>query len=152
MLKFLHYANGLLRYVLLISALSSTDFKVLWCLKHMPLIAHVVPLSYINKFILFILQKLIWPSISYLHGNFQFYRLKELWWIDNSSEGYNSDALISFLKLCPALEQLFVTVSFFNRKKNGTHIICIVPLICLTLLFPLFIYLLFFRRLNHCYW
>ncbi|XP_030932488.1 F-box protein At2g39490 [Quercus lobata] len=55
-------------------------------------------------------EKLIWPSISYLHGNFQFYRLKELWWIDNSSEGYNSDALISFLKLCPALEQLFVTV------------------------------------------
>lgn len=74
--------------------------------------------SHINIFILFMLQALIWPSISYLHGNFQFYNLKELWWIDNSSQGYNIDALISFLKLCPALEQLFVTVSFFNGKKK----------------------------------
>lgn len=55
-------------------------------------------------------EALIWPSISYLHGNFQFYNLKELRWIDNSSQGYNIDALISFLKLCPALEQLFVTI------------------------------------------
>lgn len=40
-----------------------------------------------------------------------FYKVKELWWIDNEEECYNSDALISFLKLCPVLERLFVTVS-----------------------------------------
>ncbi|XP_062154081.1 F-box protein At2g39490 isoform X3 [Alnus glutinosa] len=55
-------------------------------------------------------EALIWPSISYFQSNFQFYKLKKLWWIDNSTEGYNSEALISFLKLCPALEQLFVTI------------------------------------------
>ncbi|KAE7996835.1 hypothetical protein FH972_001524 [Carpinus fangiana] len=55
-------------------------------------------------------EALIWPSISYFHSNFQFYKLKKLWWIDNSTQGYNSEALISFLKLCPALEQLFVTI------------------------------------------
>lgn len=74
------------------------------------------------------LQALIWPSISYFESNFQFYKLKKLWWIDNSTEGYNSEALISFLKLCPALEQLFVTVSFFYGEKNATHILhCFAP-------------------------
>jgi hypothetical protein len=86
------------------------------------------------------LQALIWPSISYLHGNFQFYNLKELWWIDNSSQGYNIDALISFLKLCPALEQLFVTVSFFygkkkKKKKWNSHI-----LYCLTFVMAFFFF------------
>ncbi|KAG8480379.1 hypothetical protein CXB51_024578 [Gossypium anomalum] len=34
----------------------------------------------------------------------------ELWWIDNYSKGfYNREALITFLKLCPSLELLFVT-------------------------------------------
>ncbi|KAG2730155.1 hypothetical protein I3760_01G279700 [Carya illinoinensis] len=55
-------------------------------------------------------EALIWPSISCVFSHFQFYKLKELWWIDNYTERYDSDALISFLKLCPALEQLFVTI------------------------------------------
>ncbi|KAF5467241.1 hypothetical protein F2P56_017088 [Juglans regia] len=55
-------------------------------------------------------ETLIWPSISCVLSHFQFYKLKELWWIDNYTERYNSDALISFLKLCPALGQLFVTI------------------------------------------
>ncbi|RDY14013.1 F-box protein, partial [Mucuna pruriens] len=54
------------------------------------------------------LQSLIWTSIS-PSGNFTFYKIREPWWIHNY-EGENSiDALVSFLKLCPALEQLFVT-------------------------------------------
>ncbi|XVF83585.1 hypothetical protein PTKIN_Ptkin16aG0501200 [Pterospermum kingtungense] len=41
----------------------------------------------------------------------EFNRLKELWWIDNYSKGlYSSDALITFLKLCPSLERLFLTI------------------------------------------
>ncbi|KAF3433760.1 hypothetical protein FNV43_RR24863 [Rhamnella rubrinervis] len=55
-------------------------------------------------------EALIWPGLSPSRGNFQFYKLKELWWIDYSNEGCNSDALIYFLKLCPALETLFMTI------------------------------------------
>ncbi|XP_024176252.1 F-box protein At2g39490 [Rosa chinensis] len=54
-------------------------------------------------------QALIWPLISPLQANFMFYKVKELWWIDKEEESYDSDALISFLKLCPVLERLFVT-------------------------------------------
>lgn len=61
------------------------------------------------------LQELIWPSISSLSGSFNFYKLRELWWIDSyyKDDEYSMDALFSFLKLCPALEQLFVTVCLF---------------------------------------
>ncbi|KAL4290939.1 hypothetical protein GQ457_14G023420 [Hibiscus cannabinus] len=53
-------------------------------------------------------EALICPSLSCY---FQFYKLKELWWIDNYSNGtYDCDALITFLKLSPSLEQLFVTI------------------------------------------
>ncbi|XP_022764548.1 F-box protein At2g39490-like [Durio zibethinus] len=56
-------------------------------------------------------QALICPSLSSFQADFQFYRLKELWWIDNHSKGVaNNDALITFLKLCPSLERLFVTI------------------------------------------
>ncbi|XWS75012.1 hypothetical protein CRYUN_Cryun01aG0048500 [Craigia yunnanensis] len=56
-------------------------------------------------------EALICPSLSSFQADFQFYRLKELWWIDNYSKGlYNSDVLISFLKLCPSLERLFLTI------------------------------------------
>ncbi|XP_050385971.1 F-box protein At2g39490 [Argentina anserina] len=54
-------------------------------------------------------QTLIWPLIASLKQNFVFYKLEELWWIDNEEESYNTDALISFLKLSPVLERLFVT-------------------------------------------
>lgn len=55
-------------------------------------------------------EALICPSLSSFKTDFQFYRLKELWWIDNQEQGFNIDALISFLKLCPSLERLFVTI------------------------------------------
>jgi hypothetical protein len=58
------------------------------------------------------LQALIWPSISPSSGSFIFYKLRELWWIDNHENENSINALISFLKLCPALEQLFVMVEF----------------------------------------
>ncbi|KAM2648103.1 hypothetical protein TB1_001272 [Malus domestica] len=54
-------------------------------------------------------QTLIWPSLLSLQANFIFYKLKELRWIDNREERCNSDALMSFIKLCPALEQLSLT-------------------------------------------
>ncbi|KAG6578720.1 F-box protein, partial [Cucurbita argyrosperma subsp. sororia] len=55
-------------------------------------------------------EALIWPSIASLQGNFIFYHLKELWWIGYSNEEHNSNALLSFLQMCPALERLFVTI------------------------------------------
>ncbi|KAK7295685.1 hypothetical protein RJT34_18596 [Clitoria ternatea] len=57
-------------------------------------------------------EELIWPSTSPLSGSFKFYKLRELLWIDNydKNDEYNMNALFSFLKLCPALEQLFVTI------------------------------------------
>ncbi|XP_020210608.1 F-box protein At2g39490 isoform X1 [Cajanus cajan] len=53
-------------------------------------------------------EALIWPSIS-PSVNFIFYRIRELWWIHNHKGENSIDTLVSFLKLCPALEQLFVT-------------------------------------------
>ncbi|XVF83573.1 hypothetical protein PTKIN_Ptkin16aG0500100 [Pterospermum kingtungense] len=56
-------------------------------------------------------EALVCPSLSSFQSDFQFYRLKDLWWIDNYSKGlYNSDVLISFLKICPSLERLFLTI------------------------------------------
>ncbi|PON75311.1 F-box domain containing protein [Parasponia andersonii] len=55
-------------------------------------------------------ETLIWPSLLPMKEAFKFYKLQELWWIDYSEEDYNTDALMYFLKLCPALERLFVTV------------------------------------------
>lgn len=55
-------------------------------------------------------ETLIWPSISPSSGSFIFYKLRELWWIDNHENENSINALVSFLKLCPALEQLSVTI------------------------------------------
>ncbi|KAG5239801.1 F-box family protein [Salix suchowensis] len=68
-------------------------------------------------------EELICPSLSTSLGDFQFYNLKELWWIDNSNERYDSDALISFLKLCPSLQQLFVTIDpkGYFMKRSSKH-------------------------------
>ena len=65
------------------------------------------------------MQALIWPSISPSSGSFIFYKLRELWWIDSHKNENNIDALVSFLKLCPALEQLFVTVSLISLLGNN---------------------------------
>ncbi|GMN57282.1 hypothetical protein TIFTF001_026383 [Ficus carica] len=66
-------------------------------------------------------ETLIWPSILPLKGNFQFYRLKELWWIDYSEGGYNADALMAFLKLCPALERLFIDPKSYREPSTITY-------------------------------
>ncbi|XWS56540.1 hypothetical protein CRYUN_Cryun09bG0094000 [Craigia yunnanensis] len=44
-------------------------------------------------------------------SEFCLYGLRELWWIDCSMERDNVNALLSFLKLCPYMERLYVTVS-----------------------------------------
>ncbi|XVE52723.1 hypothetical protein DITRI_Ditri02bG0146000 [Diplodiscus trichospermus] len=51
---------------------------------------------------------LILPNL-YLLGE-GFIKLTELWWIDNSQERDNFNALISFLKLCPQLTRLYITI------------------------------------------
>ncbi|XP_017984208.1 PREDICTED: F-box protein At2g39490 [Theobroma cacao] len=66
-------------------------------------------------------EALVCPSLSSFRAAFQFYRLKELWWIDNYSKGlYNSDALITFLELCPSLERLFVTIDHESYVMPST--------------------------------
>ncbi|XP_057423566.1 F-box protein At2g39490-like [Lotus japonicus] len=67
-------------------------------------------------------EELIWPSVSPIAGSFKFYKLRELWWIDSYKDEYNMDALFCFLKLCPALEQLFVTIdpeSYWTESTNS---------------------------------
>ncbi|KAJ1435515.1 Leucine-rich repeat domain superfamily [Sesbania bispinosa] len=67
-------------------------------------------------------EDLIWPSISPLSGSFKFYKLRELWWIDSYKDGYSMDALFSFLKFCPALEKLSVTIdpeSYSSGRFNS---------------------------------
>ncbi|KAJ8758687.1 hypothetical protein K2173_000408 [Erythroxylum novogranatense] len=55
-------------------------------------------------------KALICPSISTFCVEFQLYNLKQLWWIDDSDENFDDEAPVSFLKLCPSLELLFVTI------------------------------------------
>ena len=53
----------------------------------------------------------LYPSRA--HWPFQLSELRELWWIDSSMDKHNIDALLTFLKLCPSLEKLFITVTVF---------------------------------------
>ncbi|ESQ52631.1 hypothetical protein EUTSA_v10016769mg [Eutrema salsugineum] len=55
-------------------------------------------------------EELIKPSISSSWTSFQFYKLHELRWIENSMKEENNNFLISFLKLCPSIESLFITI------------------------------------------
>ncbi|XP_010534477.1 PREDICTED: F-box protein At2g39490-like [Tarenaya hassleriana] len=55
-------------------------------------------------------EELIIPSISSSETAFQFYKLQELRWIDNSLEQENIHSLISFLILCPSIKRLFITI------------------------------------------
>ncbi|OMO96973.1 hypothetical protein COLO4_14938 [Corchorus olitorius] len=51
------------------------------------------------------------PSLSSENDSkFNFYTLKELWWIDCSMPADNVNVLLNFLKLCPYLERLYVTI------------------------------------------
>ncbi|XP_021295890.1 F-box protein At2g39490-like [Herrania umbratica] len=55
-----------------------------------------------------VFEELILPE-RYLLGQ-GLCNLTDLWWIDDSRERYNSNALISFLKLCPPLTRLYITI------------------------------------------
>ncbi|MBA0808964.1 hypothetical protein Gohar_024661, partial [Gossypium harknessii] len=48
-------------------------------------------------------------------------QLKELWWIDCSTERESINALLCFLKLCPKLERLYVTLDpkCYNLPSTG---------------------------------
>lgn len=41
--------------------------------------------------------------------------LKELWWIDCTMEKHKIEPLVSFLKLCPYFEKMFIIVGFSCR-------------------------------------
>ncbi|XWS66042.1 hypothetical protein CRYUN_Cryun05aG0166300 [Craigia yunnanensis] len=60
---------------------------------------------------------LLLPPFSW---GFQLNQLIEFWWIDNSKERYNSNALISFLKLCPQLRRLYITIDPKSYKRTNT--------------------------------
>ncbi|XWS66041.1 hypothetical protein CRYUN_Cryun05aG0166200 [Craigia yunnanensis] len=53
--------------------------------------------------------------------NLLFGSLTDLWWIEYSEARYNSDALISFLKLCPRLERLYVTIDRSSYGVTGKY-------------------------------
>ncbi|RID53666.1 hypothetical protein BRARA_G01044 [Brassica rapa] len=63
-------------------------------------------------------EELIKPSISSSWTSFQFYKLHELRWIDNSMKQENINSLISFLKLCPSIERIFITSKHARTLKN----------------------------------
>ncbi|KAK1570520.1 hypothetical protein Q3G72_003052 [Acer saccharum] len=71
-------------------------------------------------------EKLIFPWLPrdpfYLLWYYKFHTLKKLWWIDylKDEELYNIDALIYFLKLCPSLEILSVTIDPKSYRVSST--------------------------------
>ncbi|XP_031270462.1 F-box protein At2g39490-like [Pistacia vera] len=71
-------------------------------------------------------EKLIHPLIVSTTGYLDFYifefeDLKELWWIDyEEDERFNSDVLISVLKLCPVLQTLSVTIDSKSDNVPST--------------------------------
>ncbi|XP_010509008.1 PREDICTED: F-box protein At2g39490-like [Camelina sativa] len=67
-------------------------------------------------------EELMKPSISSSWRSFQFYKLQELRWIDNSMNQENIKILISFLKLCPSIERLFVTVDLNTYSSKEVYV------------------------------
>ncbi|XVE52725.1 hypothetical protein DITRI_Ditri02bG0146200 [Diplodiscus trichospermus] len=69
-----------------------------------------------------VFEALICPlRLSYpFSWGFQLNQLTEFWWIDYSKERYNSNALISFLKLCPRLRRLYITIDHKSYKRINT--------------------------------
>ncbi|KAG2326386.1 hypothetical protein Bca4012_035352 [Brassica carinata] len=65
-------------------------------------------------------EELIKPSLSSSWTSFQFYKLHDLRWIDDSMKQENIDSLISFLKLCPSIERIFITIdsNTYNSKEK----------------------------------
>ncbi|KAK0592890.1 hypothetical protein LWI29_027273 [Acer saccharum] len=71
-------------------------------------------------------EKQIFPSLRPDPFCYKFHKLKELWWIDylKDEELYNSDALIYFLKFCPSLEILSVTIDLKSYQVLSTGTFC----------------------------
>ncbi|KAG2265328.1 hypothetical protein Bca4012_077308 [Brassica carinata] len=67
-----------------------------------------------------IFEELIKPSISSSWTSFQFYKLHELRWIDNSMKQENINSLISFLKVCPSIERISITIDLntYSSKED----------------------------------
>ncbi|GMI90048.1 hypothetical protein HRI_002674100 [Hibiscus trionum] len=65
-----------------------------------------------------IFEPLIYPMLQ-SHG-LKFDRLIELWWIDYAKERFNGDALMSFLKLCPRLTRLYITIDPKSYRRANT--------------------------------
>ncbi|KAF8084901.1 hypothetical protein N665_0694s0030 [Sinapis alba] len=67
-------------------------------------------------------EELIKPSICSSWTSFQFYKLHDLRWIDNSMKQENINSLISFLKLCPSIERIFITIdtNTYSSKEETT--------------------------------
>ncbi|GAB4836569.1 hypothetical protein Ancab_001482 [Ancistrocladus abbreviatus] len=65
------------------------------------------------------------PKLISEGSDFKLHDLKELWWIDNSIEVYKIKSLLSFLKLCPSLQRLFITIDpksyGFSTKSKGSR-------------------------------
>lgn len=54
--------------------------------------------------------------------------LEELWWIDNSMDKHNIIVLLSFLKMCPSLENLFISIDPTSYSGRSTsRRLCEVP-------------------------
>ncbi|XVE99513.1 hypothetical protein REPUB_Repub03eG0205400 [Reevesia pubescens] len=68
-----------------------------------------------------VFEALIYPILPPINKELLFHFLKELWWIDYSKERYNSNALISFLKLCPHLTRLYITIDSKAYKRTSTN-------------------------------
>ncbi|OMO96979.1 hypothetical protein COLO4_14932 [Corchorus olitorius] len=67
-----------------------------------------------------VFETLIFPKLGSSAALGCFGRLKHLWWIDYSEHGYNSDVLICFLRHCPNMERLYVTIdpkSYRTKSK-----------------------------------
>ncbi|KAK8480771.1 hypothetical protein V6N13_121460 [Hibiscus sabdariffa] len=69
-----------------------------------------------------IFEPLVYPMLQshpYPWG-LKFNSLIELWWVDHAKERFKSDALISFLKLCPRLTRLYITIDPKSYRRANT--------------------------------
>ncbi|XAR66327.1 hypothetical protein NMG60_11012516 [Bertholletia excelsa] len=55
-------------------------------------------------------KEIITPWLSSTNVNSRFNKLKDLWWIDTKAAKGNTGTLVSFLRICPSLARLHVTI------------------------------------------
>ncbi|XP_021296180.1 F-box protein At2g39490-like [Herrania umbratica] len=69
-----------------------------------------------------VVEALIYPILPPNNKELLFHHLTELWWIDYLKEiRYNSNALISFLQLCPHLTRLCITIDSKGYKRTSSN-------------------------------